>query len=113
MDSLAIVGRLILFLTALVFPQLFGALLYVRLNRYCKVLARVLAALAPAILFFFLSPSFFFAGIEEAQARGELNCGMPALGALMLLFFFTAFELAIGLIVQVCWWHITARKLVP
>ena len=92
MEELLIMWRLALMVSVFAFPQLLGLLLYLRLSRAPRWLAVIASALAPAIVFFFLAPIFFFSGIREAQAAGELTCGMPALAA--LLFFFT------GIIVQ-------------
>ena len=93
-------GRLIFFAWLLLFPQLLGVLLFFRLRRLPTWLARVLSAVAPSVTFVFLAPIFLFAGIREAQMRGE-RCGMPAFAALTMLFAGTIFELIIGLSVQI------------
>lgn len=100
MQTLLTVWRLILLAGVLVFPQLLGVLLYFRLRRAPRWLAFIAAALFPAIVFFFLSPIYFFAGIREAYARGEL-CGMPAMAATILVFGGTIMQLGGGLFVQV------------
>jgi hypothetical protein len=93
-------GRLLSFISLLVFPQVLGVLLYFRLRRLPNWIAVSLAALTPPLVFFFLSPVFFFAGMREAQAKGELTCGMPVMAALMMVFTGSIVELAGGIIVQ-------------
>jgi hypothetical protein len=44
------------------------------------------------LVFFYLSPVFFFAGLREAQLKGEVTFGMPALGGLVLVLFGTAVQ---------------------
>jgi hypothetical protein len=101
MESLLIVARLFLMLATFVFPQLLGLLLYFRLSRFPKWLAHAVGILAPAALFFYLAPLFFFSGFREAQMRGEtFNCGMAAAAATALFLLGTAAELFVGLIVQ-------------
>ena len=100
MESILMLGRLLSFISLLVFPQLLGVLLYFRLRRLPNWLAVTLAALTPSLVFFFLSPLFFFAGFKEAQARGELTCGMPAIAALVMVFNGSIMELVGGIIVQ-------------
>ena len=95
MNSMVMIWRWLMFLSVLIFPQLLGVLLYLRLSRLPGWLARGLAILAPAVVFFFLSPFFFLAGIREAQLRGETSsCGMPALAA--------AFLILVGTLLQLC-----------
>ena len=95
MESL-LVWRLLLLLSLFVFPQLLGVLLHLRLTRFSRWLACVLGIFGAALTFFYLSPIFFFAGLREAQLRGEVNCGMPALAATVMVLlgtgvqFFTA-----------------------
>lgn len=96
MESLLIIGRLLLLLSVFVFPQLLGILLYYRLAWLPKWLARVVCVLATAFAFLFISPVFFFAGIREAQLRGDLNCGMPAMAATMMVLIGTGFSLFIA-----------------
>lgn len=100
MQDLLVFGRLFFFAWLLVFPQLLGVLLYFRLRRLPTWVARTLSAVAPAVTFIFVAPVFLFAGIREAQMRGE-RCGMPALAALMMLFAGTIFELIVGIVVQI------------
>ena len=107
MNTLILIGRLIVMASVLVYPQLLGVLLFLRIRRL-KLLATIVGVLAPPILFFFLSPIYLFAGIREAQAKGELTCGMPALGALMLVFIGTALEFFFALILHSAWRRIRA-----
>jgi hypothetical protein len=100
MESILMLGRLLSFISLLVFPQLLGVLVYFRLTRLPNWIAVTLAALTPPLVFFFLSPVFFFAGMREAQAKGELTCGMPAMAALMMVFTGSIAEFLGGLIVQ-------------
>jgi hypothetical protein len=82
-----------------VFPQLLGVLLYFRLSRAPRWLAFTTAALVPAIVFFWLAPNFFFAGLREA--RGERGCGMPAMAAAFLFLAGTVIQLGAGLFTQI------------
>ena len=100
METLLIVSRFLLLAVILVFPQLLGILLYFRLSRAPRWLAFILAALAPAIVFFFLAPIHLFAGMREGYARGE-GCGMPVMAATLMLFAGTIIELGGGLFAQV------------
>ena len=93
MESLLIVWNLILFLSLFVFTQLLGVLLYLRLARLPKWLARGLSLLGTTFAFFFLSPIFFFAGIREAQLRGEVICGLPVMAATFMVLIGTGFQL--------------------
>ena len=99
MQSLLIAWRFLLLISIFAFPQLLGILLYFRLSRAPRWVAAIAGAIAPAILFVLLAPIFFFAGIREAYANGE-RCGMPAFGALMLLFAGTIIQLIFGLFTQ-------------
>ena len=96
MDALLFVGRLLLLLSVFAFTQLLGVLLYFRLARLPKWLARGLCVLGAAFAFLYLSPIFFFAGIREAQLRGDVNCGMPAVAAAFLVLIGTALQLIIA-----------------
>ncbi|HKU73206.1 MAG TPA: hypothetical protein VJR02_04765 [Pyrinomonadaceae bacterium] len=100
MQTLLTVWRFLLLAAILVFPQLLGVLLYYRLRRAPRWLAFIAAALVPAIVFIFLSPIYFFAGVREAYARGE-GCGMPAMAATILVFAGTIMELGGGLFAQI------------
>ena len=99
MQTLFTVWRILLLAGLLVFPQVLGVLLYYRLRRAPRWLAFIAAALAPAILFFFLSPIYFFAGVREAYARE--GCSMPAVAATILVFAGTIMELGGGLFAQI------------
>lgn len=100
MQSTLIVWRWLLMISLFVFPQVLGVLLYFRLNRFSRWLAHVLGVLIPAALFFYLAPSLFFAGLREAQLKGEVICGMPAVAAGFLILLGTAAQVLVGLIVQ-------------
>ena len=99
MQSLVIAWRFLLLISTFAFPQLVGILLYFRLSWVPRWVAVITCAIAPAILFVLLAPILFFAGIREAYANGE-RCGMPAFGALMLLFVGTIIQLIIGVFSQ-------------
>jgi hypothetical protein len=83
-----------------VLPQVLGVLLYFRFIRFSSWLAYILGVLTPAALFFYLAPSFFFAGLREAQLKGEVTCGMPAVAAAFMVLLGTASQVFVGLIVQ-------------
>jgi hypothetical protein len=99
MQSLLVAWRLSTLTSIFVFPHLLAILLYLRLHRAPRWVAAIAGALAPAIIFFWLAPIFFFAGLREAYAHGE-RCGMPAMAATLMLLFGTGIQLVIGLITQ-------------
>ena len=106
------VSTTLLMLSIFAFPQLLGILLYFRLRRAPRWLAAIVAALAPGVVFLWLSPIFLFAGLREAYATGEVRCGMPALGALMMLFAGTTFQLLLSVTTQVALWARTSNTAV-
>ena len=97
METLIAVWRFLLLAGILIFPQLFGILLYFRLKRAPR-LAAIVAALAPSIVFFWLAPIFFAAGLREPYARG--GCGMPAMAAAFFLLAGTVMQLFVGVFAQ-------------
>ena len=99
MQSFLIAWRFLLLISTFAFPQVLGILLYFRLSWAPRWVAAIAGAIGPAILFVLLAPIFLFAGVREAYARGEM-CGMPAFGALMLLFVGTIMQLVLGLFFQ-------------
>ena len=102
MSSLSIAWNFFLLAVIFGFPQLLGVLLYLRLGRAPRWIAVSIGLLAPAVFFVFLAPILFFAGIREAQARGEGGgCGMPAMGAILMLYAGIVVQLGLGLTVQV------------
>jgi hypothetical protein len=100
MESALIAGRLLLLIGTFVFPQLLGVLLHFRLTRFPRWIAFTLGVLTPTALFFFLAPSFFFAGLREAQLKGEVTCGMPAAAAAFLVLLGTVAQVFVSLLVQ-------------
>lgn len=92
--------RFLLLASVFVFPHLLGILLYYRLRWAPGWMARTVAALAPAVIFFWLAPILFFAGIREAAASG-MNCGMPAAFVGMFLLFATGVQLVLGVFTHV------------
>jgi hypothetical protein len=93
MESYFVIWRLLLLLSLFVSTQLLGVLLYFRLARLPKWLAHGLCILGTTFAFFYLAPIFFFAGVREAQLRGPVGCGMPALAAAFLVLIGTGFQL--------------------
>jgi hypothetical protein len=100
MQSTLIVWRWLLLISTFVFPQVLGVLLYFRLIQSSRWLAYILAVLTPAALFLYLAPSFFFAGLREAQLKGEVRCGMPVVAAVFMVLIGTAAQVFAGLLVQ-------------
>jgi len=97
MESSFIIWRLLLLLSLFVSTQLLGVLLYFRLTRLPKWLAHGLCIVGTAFAFFYLAPIFFFAGMREAQLRGEvITCGMPAIAAAFLVLIGTGFQLFVA-----------------
>ena len=87
-------------ISTFVLPQLLGVLLYFRLIRFSRWVAFTLGVLTPAALFFYLGPLFFFAGLREAQVKGEVTCGMPALAAAFFVLLGVAAQVFVALVVQ-------------
>lgn len=106
MQSLVRAWGFVLLASVFVFPHLLGILLYYRLQWAPRWMARAAAILAPALIFFWLAPILFFAGIREAYASG-MNCGMPAVAAGIFLLFATVVQLVLGLVTHVV---LAARK---
>ena len=100
MSSLLIVWRILLEVSLFVFPQLLGILLYFRLRWAPRWITSIVAALAPAFVFFWLARIILMAGLREYYARDHSGCGMPALGAAILLLAGTVFHVVLGGIVQ-------------
>jgi hypothetical protein len=96
MQSLVRAWEFVLLASVFVFPHLLGLLLFYRLHWAPGWIARTVAILAPAIIFFWLAPILFFAGIREAYASG-MNCGMPAVAVGMFVLFATGVQLVLGL----------------
>ena len=89
-----IVWNWLTLLSVFIFPQLLGLLLYFRISRFPRWVARVVGVFGPAFAFFYLSPLFFFAELRQAEHNREMACGMPALAA--------AFMSLFGTVVQFC-----------
>ena len=89
-------------LSLFVFTQLLGVLLYFRLARLPKWVAFIFCVVGTTFAFLYLSPLYFFAGLREAQLRGELNCGMPAAAAAVMVLIGTGFQLFIAAAIH--WW---------
>ena len=100
MQSLMNAWRFVLLASVFVFPHLLGILLYYRLRWAPGWIARTVAGLAPAVIFFWLAPILFFAGIREAAASG-MNCAMPAVAAGIILLLATGVQLVLGLFTHV------------
>ena len=98
MESVVVVWRMLVLVTVFVFPHVLGILLYYRLHRAPRWVAVTVGILAPAIIFFWLAPFLFLAGIREATARGETGCGMPAVFIGFFLLAGTVIQLVLGLV---------------
>jgi hypothetical protein len=96
MESSLIIWRWLLMLSLVVFTQLLGVLLYFMLARLPKWLAHGLSILGTGLAFFYLAPILLFAGVREAQLRGPVGCGMPALAAAFLVLIGTGFQLFVA-----------------
>ena len=99
MESFWIAWRLLLLTGVFAFTQLLGILLYFRLSRAPRFIAVIVGILAPAVFFVLLAPLFLFAGMREASVDGPA-CGMPAFGAILVLYAGTIIQLVLGLIIQ-------------
>ena len=100
MESLFIFWRVLSLLSMFLFPQLIGVLLHFRLVRSSRVLAFALGLLVPAVLFFYLAPLVWFAGLREAYRSGDGGCGMPAVAAGVMILAGTVAELILSLPIQ-------------
>jgi hypothetical protein len=100
MESLTVIWNLLLLLSVFVFPQLLGVLLRLRLTRFPRWLACVFGIVSVVLSFFYLSSIFFLAGLREASARGEVNCGMPALAAAFLVLIGTGIQFCAATVVH-------------
>ena len=80
-------------------PQLLGVLLYFRLVRISKWLAFVLGVFAPPVVFYFVGPAFFFAGLRDIPP-GQVACGTPFVVAAMMVDLGTIAELIVAAFVQ-------------
>jgi hypothetical protein len=109
MQNLLVAWRFFLLAVILVFPQLFGILLYFRLSRAPRWIVSIVAALAPAVVFFWLERIILGAQLRELYASGE-RCGMPAFGAILLLYTGTIFQLVLGLFTQFLLHLLIAKK---
>ena len=96
MEWLVTAWRLLLLAGTFVFPQLIGILLYYRLSLAPRWVAAIAAALAPAVVFFWLVRLFFIAGLGEQES----GCGMPGIFAGFVLLAGTAIHLVVGVIAQ-------------
>jgi hypothetical protein len=101
MESSFIIWRVLLMLSLFLFTQLIGVLLYYTLARLPKWLAHGLSILATGLAFFYLAPIFFFAGVREAQLRGPVGCGMPAMAAAFLVLIGTGFQLFVAVAIHI------------
>ena len=110
MESLLVISRWLLLLSIFLFTQLLGVLLYFRLTRIPKWLAHGLCVVAAALAFFYLSPLFFFSGMREAQLRGQVTCGLPALAAAFMVLFGSGFQLFVAVALHV-WWARRGRAM--
>ena len=84
------------------FPLLLGTLTYLRLRSRSLRLAHIIGFLiAPGLTFYFIR-------MEEIQSLqrlaqedgGRIRCGLPVLGAVILMFVGTGLQLAFSLMVQ-------------
>lgn len=111
MESLRIVWDLLLLLSLFVFTQLLGVLLCFRLARLPRWLARSFSVVGATLAFFWLAPIFFFAGLREAQLRGEVTCGLPAMAAVFMLLIGTGCQLLLAAAIHF-WWSRSVRAVI-
>ena len=100
METILIISRTLFLIWLLLFPQMLGLALYFRLRRLPSWVSRTLAALAPAVVYFFIAIPFWFAGMKEAELRGEYVCGLAVMAGVTIVFMGSVLELFIGVIVQ-------------
>ena len=100
METLREAWGFVLLASVFVFPHLLGILLYYRLSWAPGWIARTVAGLAPAVIFFWLAPILFFGGFREAPAS-EMTCGNAAAFLGLFLLFATGVQLVLGPFIQV------------
>jgi len=96
-----LVWRTLELVSVFALPQLIGILLWYRLRWAPRWIAAVAAALAPAVVFFWVGKIYLFAGLREHYAQGRDGCGMPVMAAVLGLLAGTAIELVLGVFTQV------------
>src|ERR1700730_5509844 len=101
MESVLIVWRLTSLLSPLGVPLLLGVLAYFRLRNYQDLLAHLAGFLVAPILTFYFLRMMFVAELLRMQAEyGRPRCGMPMLGAAILIFTGTGFQILLSLVAQ-------------
>src|SRR5215510_3601784 len=100
MEALVIFGRLLIAASPLALPWLLGILVYFRLRRYHRFLAHTVAFLIPPLLTFYFLRMTFIQEMTRYYAETHSGCGMPGLGAAIMLLGATAFQIFLSLLTQ-------------
>ena len=100
MQTLLAVWNFVSLASIIAFPQLVGVLLYYKLTWARRSVAAIIAALAPAVLFFLLARIILVARLRVAFPEPR-TCGGPVLAALFAMYVGTIIQMVLGVITQV------------
>ena len=102
METLAIAYRLVSWVSMFVVPLSFAILLYIYLRKYSRVLAHIVAFVFPPSITFYFCHMVMAQSFDRmvAENSGRPGCGLPALGALIILFAGTIAQVIASVTVQ-------------
>jgi hypothetical protein len=99
METLHMIRGVVLLGTMLVFPQLLGVLLFFVLKSRPHFLAHALSFIAPVLVSIFFTWMIFIYNFN--QAHPNERCGMPILGALVIMLVGGCLQIIFGAFAQV------------
>src|ERR1043165_6575266 len=99
MEALQTIWSFLLLGTLVVFPQLFGVLLFFLLKGRPHFLAHAVSFVAPVLLSIFFTWMIFIYRYYEAHP--EERCGGPLLGGFLVMLFGGCLQLVFGALAQV------------
>src|SRR3569832_140443 len=98
MEALQTIWSFVLLFSILVFPQLFGVLLFFLLKGRPHFLAHTLSFVAPVLLsIFFVWMIYIY---RYYQAHPDERCGGPMLGALLIMLLSLVLQLVFAVLTQ-------------
>ena len=98
METLHTIWSFVLFFSVLVFPQLFGVLLFFLLKGRPHFLAHVLSFVSPVVLAILFTWMIYI--YRYYQAHPDERCGGPLLGGVLILLLNAGLQLVFGALVQ-------------
>src|ERR1041385_3875244 len=98
MEALQTIWSFVLLFSILLFPQLFGVLLFFLLKGRPHFLAHALSFVAPVLLFILFTWMIFI--YRYYQAHPDERCGLPLLGGLMFMLVGAGLQLVFGTLAQ-------------